>query len=100
MATRAVDPWHYPRPQLAESYLEQFARGLVSARGIFANRRMGKTEFLEQDLIPAARAARYLTAYVNLWDAREQPAGAVVAAIAEATEPSGIAKWVKKRDSR
>jgi hypothetical protein len=31
---------------------------------------MGKSEFLEQDLMPAAREARYLTVYLNLWDAR------------------------------
>ena len=51
-----ADPWHYPRPELAKKYLEIFAIGLTSARGLFAKRRMGKSEFLEQDLIPAAQA--------------------------------------------
>jgi hypothetical protein len=36
---------------------------------------MGKSEFLEQDLIPAAQKSGLLTAYLNLWDAREHPRG-------------------------
>jgi hypothetical protein len=30
---------------------------------------MGKSEFLEQDLIPAAQKSGFHTAYLNLWDA-------------------------------
>jgi hypothetical protein len=45
---------------------------------------MGKSEFLEQDLIPAARDAGYLTVYLNLWDARSQPAPAFLAALSRA----------------
>ena len=47
------DPWHFPRPGLAAKYLQVFDIGLTSARVLFAKRRMGKSEFLEQDLIPA-----------------------------------------------
>ena len=90
------DPWHYPRAQLAQRYLDMFALGLTSARGLFAKRRFGKSEFLEKDLIPAAQAAGYRTAYVNLWDNREQPAAALVEAIALAIEPRGVAKLVKR----
>jgi hypothetical protein len=49
------DPWHYPRPKLAEKYLKVFDIGLIAAQGLFAKRRMGKSEFLEKDLLPAAR---------------------------------------------
>jgi hypothetical protein len=66
-----VDPWHYPRPELAAKYLEVFDLGLTSARALFAKRRMGKSEFLEQDLIPAAQTRGYITVYLNLWDARK-----------------------------
>lgn len=90
------DPWHYARPELAQRYLHMFALGLTSARGLFAKRRFGKSEFLEQDLIPAARAAGYRTAYVNLWDNREQPATALAEAITLAIEPRGVAKLVKR----
>ena len=67
------DPWHYPRPKLAEKYLKVFDIGLIAAQGLFAKRRMGKSEFLEKDLLPAAQEHGYLTAYVNLWDARKHP---------------------------
>jgi hypothetical protein len=50
-------------------------------QGLFAKRRIGKSEFLEKDLLPAARKQGYLTAYVNLWDARKHPAPALIAAL-------------------
>lgn len=85
----ATDPWHYARPELARQYLQTFEIGLISARGLFAPRRMGKTEFLKQDLIPAALEAGYRAAYLNLWDARDDPRPALIAALARALEPSG-----------
>jgi hypothetical protein len=39
------DPWHFARPELARAYLQSFELGLTSARGLFARRRMGKSEF-------------------------------------------------------
>ena len=92
----APDPWHYPRPELAQRYLDMFALGLTAARGLFAKRRFGKSQFLEKDLIPAAAAQGYRTAYVNLWDNREQPAAALLEALTPALAPRGAAKWVKR----
>ena len=43
------DPWHFARPELAQKYLQTFEIGLISAQALFAPRRMGKSEFLEQD---------------------------------------------------
>lgn len=94
--TASADPWHYPRPELAKKYLEIFGIGLTSARGLFAKRRMGKSEFLEQDLIPAAQAEDYLTAYLNLWDARTHPTPSLVAALSRAMEPKGLSKLIKR----
>jgi hypothetical protein len=74
------DPWHFARPELAEKYLRTFQIGLISAQALFAPRRMGKSEFLEQDLIPKAQKSGLLTAYLNLWDAREHPRGALIGA--------------------
>lgn len=93
--TVPADPWHYPRPKLAAKYLQVFDVGLTSARALFAKRRMGKSEFLEQDLIPAARDAGYLTVYLNLWDARSQPAPAFLAALSRALKPTGLGKLAK-----
>ena len=93
--TVLADPWHYPRPKLAAKYLHVFDIGLTCARALFAKRRMGKSEFLEQDLIPAARNAGYLTMYLNLWDARSQPAPALLAALIRTLQPTGLRKFAK-----
>ncbi|MDB6089005.1 MAG: hypothetical protein JWN85_1789 [Gammaproteobacteria bacterium] len=90
-----ADPWHYPRPTLARKYLQFFDVGLTSARALFAKRRMGKSEFLEQDLMPAAREMGYLTVYLNLWDARSQPAPALLSAFTRALEPTGFGKLAR-----
>lgn len=91
-----ADHWHFARPQLAQAYLSTFELGLSSARGLFARRRMGKTEFLLKDFIPAAQQASYLTAYVNLWDNRTEPARALIGACYQAIEPKGVDKWLAK----
>jgi hypothetical protein len=89
------DPWHYPRPELAAKYLQIFDVGLTSACALFAKRRMGKSEFLEQDLMPAAREAQYLTVYLNLWDARSQPAPALLSALTRALVPTGFGRLAR-----
>lgn len=81
------DRWHYARPRLARQVLQTFELGLTAARGLFARRRMGKTEFLRKDLGPAAEAEGYVPAYVNLWTNRSDPGDAIVEAIALALEP-------------
>jgi hypothetical protein len=91
-----VDPWHFARPELARKYLQTLEIGLISAQALFAPRRMGKSEFLEQDLIPAAQKFGLLTAYLNLWDAREHPRGAVISALARAGSPRGLSALIKK----
>jgi len=96
MAKTMTDPWHYPREELAKSYLATFDIGLESARGIFAKRRMGKTEFLKKDLIPAAEKSGYFTAYANLWDDKNNPGKVLISAIAEAVKPKGLSKILEK----
>lgn len=92
---KVPDRWHFARPGLAKAYLDQFELGLSSARGLFARRRMGKTEFLTKDLLPCAQTVGYLTAYVNLWDNRAAPETALVAALAQAVQPVGFKKLLK-----
>jgi AAA domain-containing protein len=84
------DPWHFVRPELADAYLDAFDLKLSSARGLFARRRMGKTEFLRRDLLPAAQERSYLVAYTNFWDSRSSPASALVSALADSLEPQGV----------
>jgi len=42
---KKVMSWHFARPALAGKYLDLFAIGLISARGLFARRRMGNLNF-------------------------------------------------------
>jgi hypothetical protein len=88
-----VDPWHFLRTELAQAYLHSFELGLTSARGLFARRRMGKSEFLKHDLLPAALQAGYLAAYTNLWDDTEHPGQALASAILSAAQPKGLNKF-------
>lgn len=84
--------WHFARPHLAKRYLDLFEMGLTSARGLFARRRMGKTEFLKQDFIPAAKAEGYKVVYTNLWELEIDPAVAVVSEFYKTVEPKGFNK--------
>ncbi|AGW95795.1 hypothetical protein [Cupriavidus sp. DF5525] len=77
---RLPDLWHFARPELANAYLRAFDLKLSAARGLFALRGMGKTEFLRRDLMPAAVEHGYLTAYTNLWGNRTSPETALVSA--------------------
>jgi hypothetical protein len=90
------DPWHFARPKLADAYLDAFDLKLSSARGMFARRRMGKTEFLRMDLLPNAAARGYLVAYTNLWDNRAAPEAALLAALMDALEPQGVNAVIAK----
>jgi hypothetical protein len=86
------DNWHYARPELAKKYIELFSIGLTSARGLFARRRMGKTEFLKQDFIPIAEKNGYKVAYVNLWDLETDPQTAIILELYKITKPKGLSK--------
>jgi len=88
--TSRPDPWHFARPELAQNYLHAFDLKLSSARGLFARRRMGKTEFLLNDLRPAAQVRGYMVAYANLWDSRLAPDTALLAAVTKALAPRGV----------
>lgn len=87
-----INDWHFARPTLAQHYLAIFRLGLTSARGLFARRRMGKTEFLKKDFIPAANAEGYITAYVNLWDLEMDPSTAIIAEFYKSVTPKGFNK--------
>lgn len=85
--------WHYARPELAKKYLDLFEIGLTSARGLFARRRMGKTEFLKKDFIPAAEKKGYVVVYTNLWELEVDPATALISEFYKMVEPKGFRKF-------
>ncbi|MBU2829223.1 ATP-binding protein [Acidithiobacillus ferriphilus] len=92
----AKDPWHCPRTALADQYLKTLGIGLSKSLVLFAQRRMGKTEFLRKDLLPAAEKAGYITIYVSLWESREDPQSVLLDAIRKAAEGEGIISGVRR----
>lgn len=88
--------WHFARPLLAQTYLQLFDLGLTSARGLFARRRMGKTEFLKKDFIPAAVAHGYVVVYTNLWDLETDPATAIISEFSRAIQLNGFNNILSK----
>lgn len=65
--TRNTNIWHYPRTELAERLIQSIQIGLVSSYVLFAPRRIGKTEFLINDLKPLAEVNKYFVIYFNFY---------------------------------
>ncbi len=80
---KTFDDVEVRRPALAKSYL-----GLINAQpgrplAMFAPRRVGKTYFLDHDLAPAARQAKWLPVYADLWLQKSAPLEAINHALEE-----------------
>lgn len=61
--------WHYPRDTLTKKLVQSFCLGLVNSFTLFAQRRMGKTEFLLHDLKPSLEDNGYKVIYFSFYDA-------------------------------
>ncbi len=59
--------WHYPRQDLALNLLDGFEDRGQRAYLLFERRRMGKTQFLQNDLAPSARNRGWRVLYVSFW---------------------------------
>jgi len=73
--------WHFSREDLTEKVLTAYESGLSTTLTLFAPRRMGKTEFVRHDLIPAAAKRGYVPVYVSFWDNKDDPATALMQAV-------------------
>lgn len=60
--------WHFPRLSLAKQVLSMFDSGLSTALVFYAPRRMGKTEFLLEDIQPLAKKEGYQVFYHSFLD--------------------------------
>jgi hypothetical protein len=89
--------WHYPRAELAQSYLDTLRAGLIPSLVLFAPRRKGKTEFLLEDLLPAAEAAGYRTVYCSMWQNRSDPLAALLLALSNAAKPKTFGEKLHDR---
>lgn len=65
---QSKDQWHYPRTILANQVVDLFETGLSSALVFFAPRRMGKTEFLQKDVLPASHRKGWRVWYFSFLD--------------------------------
>jgi uncharacterized protein len=87
MNNSTLPEWpHFARPQLAERYLAPVLQFGVRAVTLFAGRGIGKTAFIQQDLLPLARAQGFVCAYVDLWDCPEGPAAGIARALEAAAK--------------
>jgi uncharacterized protein len=89
--------WHYPRTALAQAYLDTLRAGLISSVVLFAPRRKGKTEFLLEDLLPAAEAAGYRTVYCSMWQNRSDPLASLLLALTNAAKPRSFTQKLQDR---
>src|ERR1700730_7277822 len=69
----APDPWHYPRSELARTFLRRFDPGPAEALTLFAQRRSGKTAFLKNDLATIGIEAKLQPVYIDLWAHLDDP---------------------------
>lgn len=82
---RSSIDWHFSRPELASSYLDTLLDQGVRRLAFFGRRRIGKTEFLLRDLLPAASARGAATLYCSLWEFKDRPHLSITQALARAT---------------
>lgn len=78
--------WHYPRTELAKTYLKTLELG-APTMAIFAERRKGKTEFLNEDMTPLALSEGHRCCYINFWEDRSNPIACVVNGVERSLRP-------------
>lgn len=66
--TQANDPLYYRRTILAERLVSSLSDGIAHAFTLFAPRRMGKTQFLLNDITPIAKAKGFKVFYFSFMD--------------------------------
>jgi uncharacterized protein len=59
--------WYFSRPALSETLLAGLQAGTGDPVALIGDRRIGKTSFIRNDLLPAAHTKGYITVYIDLW---------------------------------
>ncbi len=88
------------RPALAASYLQLLRAQPGRPIAMFADRRVGKTYFLDHDLAPAASRDGLLPVYADLWLQRGAPLEAINHALEEALDDVTVPKGAAGRLAR
>lgn len=90
--------WHFPRTDLARNYLKTLELG-APTMALFAERRKGKTEFLNDDMTPMALAEGHRCCYINFWEDRSNPVACVVNGVEKSLKPelgTALRGWKKE----
>ena len=91
------NPWHYPRPEVAQSLLRLLESRVTPAETVFGPRRMGKTEFLLQDFAPLAEARGHKVVYLSLWEAEDAPLALLVRKWSDALMEDSVLHAAKEK---
>lgn len=82
-----IDPWHYPRRDLAQSTLASLMQGPVAAMTLFGPRRIGKTQFLQRDLGALAALRGHRVVYASFWQLASDPVAVLLYEADRALQP-------------
>jgi len=91
-----IDPWHYPRTELAERTFALIEQRLANALVLFGPRRIGKTEFLIRDLGPLAEKAGHRVVYASFWQSPLSPVATLLTALHEGLRKRGLAGQLQR----
>lgn len=94
------DQWHFPRPQLARSYLDMLTKGAGDPIALQCPRRWGKTTFLLNEMSEVATDSGFLCVYIDVWQNRSDVLSAINYGLQEAIDDlevpsSTVAKRLK-----
>lgn len=87
--------WHYPRREFAEKVYNYLALGPIQGVKIFGPRRIGKTEFLSQDLAPLVEERGHRVVYANLWQRDVDPLATLLYAFDQTLRGGSIFERLK-----
>ena len=91
-----IDPWHYPRTELAKRTFALIEQRLANALVLFGPRRIGKTEFLIRDLGPLAEKAGHRVVYASFWQSPLSPVATLLTALHEGQQKRGLAGQLQR----
>ena len=89
------EPWHFPRPELAQNYLTALETGIFPSLALFGPRRIGKTQFILNDLRPLAEAQGYETFVIDFWADEKSPEDCITLGIKAGLRELSIRKNIK-----
>ncbi len=76
MSNTTNDPLYFPRTELANRLITSLSEGIAHAFTLFAPRRMGKTQFLLNDITPIAKDKGFKVFYFSFMDIDNKTAAA------------------------